>query len=178
MSRKGKSPLKLPEKVQYDLQGSLFTAQGAKGKTQVNLPGSFELKTVDGALFLHPLDPASEGAKHGLAWALVSNAIQGCSQGFSKKLELVGVGFRADVQGDQLDLQLGFSHPTKLKIPEGVTVRVEKGTAIFVEGSDLKAVSQFAADTRSLKKPEPYKGKGIRYSDEYVRRKAGKASKK
>lgn len=178
MSRKGKSPIKLPEKVTFELKGQELQAQGPKGKTSVTLPGEFELKQEGPSLFLVPCSAQSEGAKHGLAWALTSNALMGCSEGFSKRLELIGVGFRADVKGDKLDLQLGFSHPTQLQIPAGLQVSVEKGTAIVIEGVDLKTVSQFAADTRALKKPEPYKGKGIRYSNEFVRRKAGKTSKK
>ena len=126
------------------------------------------------------LNESLKGATNflGLYWALIDNMVKGVSVGYEKKLEMIGVGFRAIVQGRLLDLQIGLSHPTKISIPEGIDVAVEKNTNIMIKGIDKALVGQFAADVRGKKPPEPYKGKGIRYSDEQVRRKAGKAGKK
>jgi large subunit ribosomal protein L6 len=118
-----------------------------------------------------------EKTTHGLYRATINNMIIGVSKGFEKKLTLIGVGYRAAIQGHKIDLQLGFSHPTQLQIPQGVQVEVEKSTAITVKGIDKQAVGQFAATIRAVRPPEPYKGKGIRYEEEFVRKKAGKAAK-
>lgn len=178
MSRKGNSPIKLPEKVTWQLSGNNFTAQGPKGKLEVQLPGDYKITESENVLTIEPTSKESQGAKHGLAWATVTNALVGSAQGFEKKLSLIGVGFRADVKGSNVDLQLGFSHPTQVTIPAGIEVKVEKGTSLVISGTDKQLVGQFAANIRSIRPPEPYKGKGVRYVDEYVRRKAGKASKK
>jgi large subunit ribosomal protein L6 len=117
------------------------------------------------------------GRHHGLARSLIENLILGSTAGFERRLEMIGVGYRSSVQGNFLDLQIGYSHPTKLEIPHGITVKVEKNTQITITGSDKQQVGQFTAEIRAMKPPEPYQGKGIRYVGEYVRRKAGKAAK-
>lgn len=178
MSRKGKSPIKLPQGVTWSLNGRELVVKGPKGTLTQELPGEFQFEESEQYLFVKANDKDSIGAKHGLVRSLLQNMITGTSEGFKKKLELVGVGFRAAVASGHVDLQLGFSHPTKVQIPEGIQVEIEKSVLITISGIDKQVVGQFAADIRALKKPEPYKGKGIRYADEYVRRKAGKTSKK
>ena len=178
MSRKGKSPITLPAGVEVTLKDNNVVVKSAKVTLKQELLGDYELEIEGGKLLVKALSDNDDTSRlHGLARALVSNMIVGASQGFTKKLELVGVGYRATVQGKKLDLQLGFSHPTQLDIPEGITVAVEKNTIITITGYDKQKVGQFAANVRALKKPEPYQGKGVRYSDEVVRRKAGKAGK-
>lgn len=178
MSRKGNSPIILPANVTWQINGRDFTAQGPKGKLEVQLPGDYKIEEKDKTLSISPISEESQGAKHGLAWSIVTNALVGSATGFEKKLSLIGVGFRADVKGGNVDLQLGFSHPTLVAIPTGIEVTVEKGTTLTISGTDKQLVGQFAANIRSIRPPEPYKGKGVRYVDEFVRRKAGKASKK
>mgnify|MGYP003682966813 CR=1 FL=1 len=178
MSRKGNSPITLPPKVTWEIKEKTLIAQGQKGKIESVLPGEYTLSQTDQTLSLAPLNKESEGAKYGLAWTVVTNTLVGCSTGFEKKLSLIGVGYRADVKGENVDLQLGFSHPTLLPIPAGIEVKVEKSTTVIISGTDKQKVGQFAANIRSIRPPEPYKGKGVRYVDEFVRRKAGKTSKK
>lgn len=178
MSRKGKSPIAVTSSVKWEISENEVTVTGPRGTLKQTLPGTYELVSEEGRLFVKPASSEYEGAMHGLARALVNNMIEGVTTGFKKQLELVGVGYRAAVNGNTLDLQLGFSHPTKLTVPDGIKVEVERNVVIVVSGEDKQKVGQFAAEIRALKKPEPYKGKGIRYSDEHVRRKAGKTSKK
>lgn len=179
MSRKARTPIELPKGVEVRSEGKVITVQGPKG--------SLSLHLMDGILYsveANQMTVCLQEGKHertnflGLYWALLANMVTGVSSGYEKRLEMVGVGFRAAVQGKLLDLSIGLSHPTKMEIPSGLEVSVEKNTAIIIKGIDKRVVGQFAADVRSKKPPEPYKGKGIRYAGEHVRRKAGKAGKK
>ena len=165
--------------VELKRDGENVHVKGPKGQLSLYVPEGIELKTVDGEGVYVEFNEKSGLAKpkHGLYRSLIGNAVHGVTEGFEKKLQLIGVGYRAALKGNALDLQLGFSHPSEVAIPEGVTVKVDKNTNITVTGADKQKVGQFAADVRSLKPPEPYKGKGVRYVDEYVRKKAGKAAK-
>ena len=178
MSRKGKMPIALPKDVEVTVHGDTVTVKGSKGTLSRSLvPGITIVKEQD-RLLVQAADESRDLSRlHGLYQALVCNMVKGASQGFEKLLEMIGVGYRAAVQGNMLDLQVGFSHPTKLEIPHGILVKVEKNTLISIQGIDRQAVGQFAAEVRAVRPPEPYQGKGIRYKDEYVRRKAGKAAK-
>lgn len=179
MSRLGKTPIVLPKGVEIKAsKEGLLQVVGPKGTLQLQLPAGIHLK-VDGqsALLLRDEKVLEEGAIHGLFRSLLKNHVIGVAEGYESKLTMIGVGYRANVQGNKLDLQVGFSHPTALEIPKGIQVAVDKGTAISIKGIDKKEVGQFAAKVRAIKPPEPYKGKGIRYETEYVRKKEGKAAK-
>ena len=179
MSRIGNKEIGLPEKVNVSVDdAALVTVEGPKGKLFWELPKGISVSQGDGSL---KVSRGSEErrlrALHGTARSLIANMIVGVSEGFSRELEIQGVGFRAAVKGKVLDLSLGFSHPVEHPIPEDLTVTVEENTKIKVEGIDKQRVGQFAADVRAYYPPEPYKGKGVRYKDEYVRRKEGKSVK-
>lgn len=178
MSRLGKQPVILPKGVQVTHSGKTITVKGTKGSLTLDISDAIHLDIKEGEVSLS-LKEGHEtfGNLHGLYRQLVRNMVVGVTTGFQKNLEMIGVGYRAAVQGKVLDLQIGFSHPTKLDIPQGIDVKVEKNTLITISGMDKQMVGQFAANVRSLRPPEPYKGKGIRYTNEYVRRKAGKAGK-
>lgn len=179
MSRLAKKPISIPKGVEVKAAADgQVHVKGPKGSVQVKLAHGLKLKTEGDQLHVNH-DEAVElsKAKHGLFWALMRNAITGVAEGFEKKLTLIGVGYKAAVAGSKLDLQLGYSHPTAVEIPKTLQVTVEKGTAITIKGSDRHEVGQFAAAVRAMKPPEPYKGKGIRYENEYVRKKEGKAAK-
>jgi large subunit ribosomal protein L6 len=178
MSRKARNPIVLPKGVEAKIDGAVVVVKGPKGTLQQEIRKEVKVAVKDGAIIV-TLDERNSSAKNflGLFWALISNMVLGVSQGFEKKLEMVGVGFRAAVQGNKLDLSIGFSHPTQLPIPEGIKVAVEKNNLLTVTGIDKQLVGQFAQVIRSKRPPEPYKGKGTRYADEYVRKKAGKAGK-
>lgn len=179
MSRKGKSPIPLPKGLEVKVQNNELSIKGSKGTLKRELLPFIEVKTDAEFIHVGLKDERSEWGKyHGLYRSLIQNMVTGVTTGFEVKLEMIGVGYRANVQGTQLDLQIGNSHPTKLPIPNGVTVKVDKNTAISVTGMDKQVVGQFAADIRSMKPPEPYQGKGIRYVGEHVRRKQGKAAAK
>lgn len=180
MSRKGKMPIALPKGVEVKADNGKIFVKGPKGNLEQTIHPSFALKVEGNSLLVEPTVEATAEIRrqHGLARSLVQNMVTGTSEGFVVKLELIGVGYRAALKGQQLDLQLGFSHPTEVPVPQGVKVEIEKNTLITISGIDKRLVGQFAADVRALKKPEPYQGKGIRYSGEAVRRKAGKAGKK
>lgn len=177
MSRKAKIPIALPKGVEAKIDGNKVTLKGPKGTLSKEMTPGIKVAVEDGKL---AVTQESRGDSNflGLCWAIVANMVKGVSSGYEQKLEMVGVGYRAAVQGKLLDLQIGLSHPTKLEIPEEIKVTVEKNTMISITGIDKQQVGQFAADVRSKKKPEPYQGKGIRYVGEYVRKKAGKAGKK
>lgn len=177
MSRVGKKPIPLPEKVAINVgSGGHVVVEGPKGKLELDLPRGITLEKADGTVELkRESEDRKVRALHGTARSLVANMVLGVSKGFVKELEIQGVGFRAAVKGKELDLSLGFSHPLLHPIPEGLTVTVSENTSIRVEGIDKQAVGQFSSDVRSYYPPEPYKGKGIRYKGEYVRRKAGKS---
>jgi large subunit ribosomal protein L6 len=179
MSRKAIVPVQLPKGVDAKLQGSKLVVKGAKATLEQEILECIHLEITADSIAV-TLKKGHEDKKNflGLTWSLVTNMAIGVSEGFSKNLELIGVGYRAAVQGNLLDLQLGFSHPVKMPIPQGLDVKVDKNTNVLISGADKQAVGQFAADIRAKRPPEPYKGKGVRYKDEYVRRKAGKSGKK
>ena len=177
MSRKGKAPIAIPKGVEVKISATEISVKGPKGKLSQSLPDGVLVHVENDMLTVSLGDDSQDlGNMHGLYRSLIQNMITGTSTEFEKNLEMVGVGYRAAVQGRLLDLQIGFSHPTKVQIPEGVVVAVEKNTVIKVKGSDKQQVGQFAATVRSKRPPEPYQGKGIRYVGEYVRKKAGKSA--
>jgi large subunit ribosomal protein L6 len=176
MSRVGLKPISLPEKVAVKLDGRKVTVEGPKGKLDFTLPDGISLKAEDGNVVVsRATEQRQVRALHGTARSLINNMITGVSKGFEKNLEIHGVGLRAAVKGKELDLSLGRSHPLLHPIPAGLTVTVNENTKIKVEGIDKQLVGQFAAEVRGYYPPEPYKGKGVRYSDEHVRRKEGKS---
>jgi large subunit ribosomal protein L6 len=180
MSRIGKSPVNLPSGVEVSVADRTITVKGPKGTLSRELPGEIEV-SVDGDVLTctRPNDERRNRAQHGLTRSLVNNMVVGVTEGFKKNLEIVGVGYRAEAQGPSaLRLNLGFSHPVNINAPEGITFEVPVPTQIVVNGIDKEVVGQIAADIRSIRKPEPYKGKGVRYAGERILRKAGKAGKK
>lgn len=179
MSRVGKTPISIPSGVEVSVSGSTVEVKGPKGSLHINLPDQIGFTQDDGKVVLTRVDDERESkALHGLNRSLVNNMVIGVSEGYRKELEIVGVGYRAHAKGkDSLELQLGFSHPVKVKAPEGIEFDVPVQTQINIIGIDKQVVGQVAADIRALKKPEPYKGKGIRYVGEHIIRKAGKAAK-
>lgn len=175
MSRIGKQPIALPPKVKVEVKGQQVLVEGPKGKLNWELPQRTSLKVADGTVVVSRAgDDAATKALHGLSRALVNNMVRGVSEGFVKKLEIQGVGFKAAVQGKVVNMVLGFSHPINYNIPDQIKVTVEENTKITIEGPDRQVVGQVAAELRSFYPPEPYKGKGVRYSDERVIRKEGK----
>jgi large subunit ribosomal protein L6 len=179
MSRLGKTPIAIPKGVDVKVsKEGLMHVKGPKGTLEVKIPHGLSLAIEGSVATLHCDEKSGiESATYGLFRSLIKNHIIGVHEGFQVKLTMIGVGYRAAVSGTKLDLQVGFSHPTFVEIPKGVTVTVDKGTAILITGADKQIVGQFAATVRSKKPPEPYKGKGIRYENEYVRKKEGKAAK-
>jgi len=179
MSRIGKSPIALPSGVDVSLAGQHITVRGPKGVLERDIPGVITVRQDGDTLVVErPDDERRNRAMHGLVRSLVNNMVQGVTQGFSKELEIVGVGYRATAKGSgAMELALGFSHPVNITAPDGITFEVPSPTRIVVSGIDKEAVGQVAADIRAWRKPEPYKGKGVRYLGEHVRRKAGKAGK-
>jgi large subunit ribosomal protein L6 len=176
MSRVGLKPISLPEKVAVKVEGNTVLVEGPKGKLDFAVPAGISLKTEDGTVIVsRATEQRVHRALHGTVRSIVNNMITGVSTGFSKDLEIHGVGLRAAVKGKDLDLSLGRSHPLLHPIPSGLTVTVNENTKIKVEGIDKQLVGQFAAEVRGFYPPEPYKGKGVRYSDEKVRRKEGKS---
>lgn len=179
MSRLGKIPVSVPKgvEVKADANGSVHV-KGPRGALNLQLPAGLKIK-LEGSELLLERDEAilPKGVLHGLFRSLIKNQVIGVSEGFEIRLTMVGVGYRANVQGTKLDLQVGFSHPTFVEIPKSIQVTVDKGTLIVIKGNDKREVGQFAAAVRAVKPPEPYKGKGIRYENEYVRKKDGKAAK-
>jgi large subunit ribosomal protein L6 len=178
LSRIGKLPIQLPAPVKVTLQPGHVKVEGPKGQLERTLPSDITVKQVDGHLvFERPSDDYRHRALHGLVRSLVANMVIGVNEGFTKHLELVGVGYRVAKQGDEITLSLGYSHPIKFKPPAGVTIDVQDQTKFSVSGIEKEAVGQVAADIRGLRPPEPYKGKGVMYRGEKIRRKAGKAGK-
>src|ERR1700678_1953407 len=175
MSRIGKLPVAVPPKVKVEIKGQKVMVEGPKGKLDFDLPSRTSAKLEGGKLLVsRDGDDAEAKALHGLSRALVNNMVKGVSDGFVKKLEIQGVGFKAAVQGKVVNLVLGYSHPVNYPIPDQITVKVEENTKVTIEGPSKQLVGQVAAEIRSYYPPEPYKGKGVRYSDEKVRRKEGK----
>jgi large subunit ribosomal protein L6 len=173
MSRVGRRPIAIPSGVDVSSSGSEIRVEGPKGRLAARIPGMISMDV--GVSLKRPDDRKQTRAFHGLARALVANMIAGVTEGFARELQIEGVGYRAEVQGKKLNLSLGFSHPVQVDVPEGLEVKVEGTNRIRVEGAHREQVGQFAAELRGLRPPEPYKGKGIRYADERVRRKVGKA---
>ena len=175
MSRIGKQPIAIPPKVKVEVKGQKILVEGPKGKLDWELPSRTSLKVEDGKIVVNRAgEDAQSKSLHGTSRALVNNMVKGVSEGFVKKLEIQGVGFKAAVQGKVVNLALGFSHPINYTIPDQVKVTVEENTKLTIEGPDKKVVGQVASEIRSFYPPEPYKGKGVRYAGEHVQRKEGK----
>lgn len=178
MSRIGKMPVAIPSGVDVTVDGSTVTVKGGKGELTRTFKDIISIKVEDGNVIVERPDDSREAKSlHGLTRTLIHNMIVGVSEGYSKKLELVGVGYRAALKGTDLELQLGYSHPVVVPAPDNITFEVPSQTEIIVKGISKEQVGQVAANIRAWRKPEPYKGKGIRYEGEYVRRKLGKAAK-
>ncbi len=176
MSRVGKKLIVVPKGVKVNVNNNRVAAEGPKGKLDIEVPQAYKVELKDNTISLsRPSDLKKDMSLHGLYRSLVNNVIEGVQNGYKKELEIQGVGYKAQAQGKNLNLQLGFSHQVTLPIPAGITIKTAKPTQISIEGIDKQLVGQVAASIRALYKPEPYKGKGIRYKNEYVRRKAGKA---
>ena len=179
MSRVGRSPIPVPGGVEVAIAGKQVTVKGPQGTLQRSLPGEIRIRQEDSTLLVErPDDQRHNRALHGLTRSLVANMVTGVTAGFSRELEIVGVGYRATAKGpSQIELALGFSHPVVVDAPQGITFEVPVPTRIVVRGIDKELVGQTAANIRKIRKPEPYKGKGVRYAGERVLRKAGKAAK-
>jgi large subunit ribosomal protein L6 len=179
MSRIGKRPISIPQKVTVTIEGQQVAVKGPKGELSRTLPNEVIVEQEGETLLVKRRDESRAARqRHGLCRTLVSNMVEGVSQGFQRRLEIQGVGYRAQVQGRNLVLNVGYSHPVQIEPPEGVQMAVENNTNVVVSGIDKEIVGNIAARIRAVRPPEPYKGKGIRYAGEFVRRKAGKAGKK
>jgi large subunit ribosomal protein L6 len=177
MSRLGKKPVAVPSGVKALIEAGNIRVEGPKGKLALSIPKGIVISLDNNNLsFKRPDDTADMKARHGLAYALVNNMVKGVSEGFSKTLEIKGVGYRAQVKGKALGLTLGFSHPVDFPLPDGVTAKVDGNTKVTLESADKALLGDVAAKIRALRPPEPYQGKGIKYSDEVIRRKAGKSA--
>jgi len=178
MSRIGRLPVIVPGGVDVTIKGREVTVKGPKGLLSLEISSPIEISQNDGTLTVtRPNDEGEVRALHGLSRSLVANMVTGVTEGYRKTLEIVGVGYRVQARGADLEFALGYSHPVKVSPPDGITFRVETPTRLVVEGIDKQQVGEVAANIRKLRKPDPYKGKGVRYQDEQVRRKAGKAGK-
>lgn len=181
MSRIGNAPISIPDGVEINVDGTVVTVKGAKGELTQDLDPAISVNIEDGELKLsRETEQKDHKAKHGLYRSLINNMVIGVSEGYEKKLELVGVGYRANVKGQILELSLGFSHPIQVQMPEEIKVTAEtekgKNPIVTLQSHDKQLVGMMASKLRSLRKPEPYKGKGVKYLGEYIRRKAGKAA--
>jgi len=178
MSRVGKMPVAVPTSVDFKMDGNTVSVKGPKGELSREFHERVSITFDDGTATVTRADDARESrALHGLSRALLANMVTGVSEGFRRELEIVGVGYRAVLKGDDIELQLGFSHPVSVTAPDGITFEVPEPTKIAVVGIDKELVGQVAANIRKIRPPEPYKGKGVRYAGEHVRRKAGKAGR-
>ena len=176
MSRIGKMPIAIPQGVEVNINGQHVSVKGPKGELSVEVSEPIKVVVEENEIIVtRPDEEQTSKALHGLSRTLIANNVQGVSQGFQKNLEIVGTGYRAVAKGSSVELAVGLSHPVVVDPPAGVTLQVEGQNKIIVSGIDKQAVGEVAANIRKLRKPEPYKGKGIRYEGEYVRRKAGKA---
>ncbi|MEO8504458.1 MAG: 50S ribosomal protein L6 [Acidobacteriota bacterium] len=180
MSRVGRKPIEIPKGVKVEIREGALFAEGPKGKVKQSLVDGLPVELKDGVLTVtRGGDSGKERAMHGLARALYANAVKGVAEGFSKALDIVGVGYKAEVKGAEIHLALGYSHPVIFKIPAGIKVEIDgKTNRMTVSGADRQVVGQVSAELRGLRRPDPYKGKGIKYSDEILRRKVGKAGAK
>ncbi len=179
MSRIGKAPITVPSGVDVTIAGRTVTVKGPKGTLSRDIPGEIIVRKEESTIFVErPNDERENRSLHGLSRSLVNNMVIGVTDGFAKELEIVGVGYRAEAQGQNLRLALGFSHPVMVPAPEGISFEIPQQTRVIVKGIDKELVGQVAANIRSIRKPEPYKGKGVRYLGERIVRKAGKTGKK
>lgn len=179
MSRIGKRPISIPNKVTVAIDGQAVTVKGPKGELSRVLPGEVEVVQEGETVLVKRRDDSRVARqRHGLSRTLVANMVEGVSQGFQRRLEIIGVGYRAQVQGTNLTLNMGYSHPVQIEPPQGIQFAVENNTNVIVTGIDKEIVGNTAARIRAVRAPEPYKGKGIRYAGEVVKRKAGKSGKK
>lgn len=175
MSRVGKNPVEVPSGVEVAIQGSLVSAKGKLGSLDFQATDDVEITQEDSKIWVKPVNESKKArAMWGTARSRIQNMMHGVSEGFTKELEINGVGYRAAVQGNALNLQLGFSHDVSYPIPEGITIKCEKPTSISISGADKQQVGQVAAEIRGYRPPEPYKGKGVKYADEVILRKEGK----
>ena len=175
MSRIGKAPIPLPDKVSVSLHGLAVTVKGPKGELSRTLPDGVQISQDGNTLVVRPTSETRRSReRHGLCRTLVANMVEGVSQGYTRKLEIIGVGYRAAAKGDVLSLSLGFSHPVDYQVPAGITAVTPTQTEIVISGTDKQRVGQVASEIRAYRPPEPYKGKGVRYSDEVVLRKEAK----
>ncbi|MBI4459795.1 MAG: 50S ribosomal protein L6 [Acidobacteria bacterium] len=177
MSRIGRKPVALPPGVEIKISGQAVQVKGPKGQLSMEVPEGLRVEKSDGQLLVHRGDD-SQAALHGLARSLLANSVAGVTQGFQKDLEIVGIGYKAELKGKALIFHLGYSHPIEFPIPEGIQVAVDRQTRLSVTGIDKQKVGQVAANIRSLRKPDPYKNKGIRYVGETLEKKVGKAGAK
>ena len=179
MSRIGKMPIQVPAGTKIEVKDGLFLAEGPKGKVAQPVFPGFPVEVKDNVVTISRSgDSGPERSKHGLLRALLANAVHGASAGFVKELDIVGVGYRAEVKGPQVQFALGYSHPVLFDIPEGIKIEIDRTNKITVSGADRQKVGQVAAEIRGLRRPDPYKGKGIKYKTEVLRRKVGKAGGK
>ena len=179
MSRIGKNPITVPNGVTITLDGNRITVKGPKGELSRVIPADMMISQESGTVTVNrPSDDPKHKALHGLSRTLIANMVEGVTKGFSKQLDIVGVGYKAETRPYGLQLALGFSHPVEYKAPKGITLKAPQPTQIIIEGANKEVVGQVAAELRSLRPPEPYKGKGIKYAGEQIRRKAGKAGGK
>jgi large subunit ribosomal protein L6 len=180
MSRIGRMPIPVPKGTKVEVRDGQFVAEGPKGRVEQVLFAGFPVELKDGEVVVaRPGDSGPERSRHGLLRALLANAVQGAAGGFVKQLDIVGVGYRAEVKGNQVQFALGYSHPVLYDIPEGIKIEVDtKANRVTVTGADRQKVGQVAAEIRGLRRPDPYKGKGIKYTGEILRRKVGKAGGK
>ena len=175
MSRVGRQPITLPSGVQVNIQGNHISVKGNKGQLNWDIPEPITVKQESESLLVErPDDERKNRALHGTSRALIANMVKGVSEGFERKLEINGVGYRASAQGSTLNLELGYSHPINYELPKGITAEVEKNVQITLRGIDKQVLGETAAKVRSFRPPEPYKGKGIKYAEEHIRRKVGK----
>jgi large subunit ribosomal protein L6 len=175
MSRIGKQPIELPSGVNVAISPGRVQVNGPLGELSQNVPARMQIDQDDGTLVVkRPTERGDDRALHGLTRSLVANMVEGVTKGFEKRLELQGVGYRAALRGTDLELNVGFSHPVVIKPPQGISFEVPDATTVLVKGIDKQQVGELAAQVRKVRPPEPYKGKGIRYEGEYVRRKVGK----
>jgi large subunit ribosomal protein L6 len=179
MSRIGKMPIPVPAGTKIELKDGMFLAEGPKGKVAQPVFPGYPVEVKDNTVTIaRSGDSGPERSKHGLLRALLANAVQGVSTGFTKELDIVGVGYRAEVKGPMVQFALGYSHPVLFNIPDGIKVEIDRTNKITVSGADRQKVGQVAAEIRGLRRPDPYKGKGIKYTKEILRRKVGKAGGK
>ena len=178
MSRIGKQPIEIPSGVEVDAANEVVTVKGPRGELVQRVHPEMRIRQEDGAVRVErPNDEGFYRGLHGLTRTLIANMVEGVTKGFEKRLAIVGVGYRAQLRGKDLELAVGYSHPVPVRCPDGIEFEVPTPTSIVIRGNDKQAVGEIAARIRKVRKPEPYKGKGIRYEDEYVRKKAGKAAK-